>query len=105
MHQHGHAQQHADATKHEHEQFLLVAIRHGGFGRRDDQLLERHGRWYLANRNPVWWRRNALIVLGNRGDPGDPRTRSVLDRYLADPDPILREHAEWAARRITMVDA
>ena len=66
----------------------------------DDQLIERHGRWYLPNREPVWWRRNALIVLGNRGDLTDPRTRVVLDRYLSDPDPILREHAEWAADRL-----
>ncbi len=67
----------------------------------DQQLIERHGRWYLANREPVWWRRNALIVLGNRGDLADPRTRAVLDRYRADPDRILREHADWAAERLT----
>jgi epoxyqueuosine reductase len=63
----------------------------------DEQLIERHGRWYLANRDPVWWRRNALIVLGNIGDPSDPRVRRVLDRYRRDDDPILREHATWAA--------
>ena len=67
----------------------------------DQQLTERYGRWYLANREPVWWRRNALIVLGNRGELDDPRTRTVLDRYRADPDPILREHADWAADRLT----
>ena len=67
----------------------------------DEQLLERHGRWYLADRDPVWLRRNALIVLGNRGDLADPRTRQMLDRYRADPDPILREHADWAAERLT----
>ena len=69
----------------------------------DDQLLERHGRWYLANRDPVWWRRNALIVLGNRGDASDPRTRSVIDRYRAHADPMLREHADWAAQRLAQV--
>lgn len=69
----------------------------------DETLIERHGRWYLADRNPVWLRRNALIVLGNRGDPADPRTRRVLERYLADPDPLLREHADWAARRMAEV--
>ncbi len=67
----------------------------------DAELIARHGRWYLADRNPAWWRRNALIVLGNIGDGGDPRTRLVLDRYCADPDPILAEHAEWAARELT----
>ena len=71
----------------------------------DEQLIERHGRWYLANREPVWWRRNALIVLGNRGDLEDPRTRHVLDRYRADPDPVLREHADWAAERLGLARA
>jgi epoxyqueuosine reductase len=66
----------------------------------DEELIERHGRWYLANREPVWWRRNALIVLGNRGDLDDPRTRAVLDLYRSDADPILAEHADWAAERL-----
>jgi epoxyqueuosine reductase len=70
----------------------------------DEQLIERHGRWYLHQRNPVWWRRNALIVLGNTGDVGDRRVVEALRRYLADPDPMLREHAEWAARRLGMVE-
>ena len=69
----------------------------------DEQLIEQHGRWYLANRDPVWWRRNALIVLGNRGDLADPRTRRVLDDYRAHTDPLLREHAEWAAQRLAGV--
>lgn len=71
----------------------------------DPQLVERHGRWYLANRDPVWWRRNALIVLGNRGDIADPRTRVVLDRYRAHDDPMLREHADWAAERLGVAGA
>jgi epoxyqueuosine reductase len=66
----------------------------------DDELVARHGRWYLADRNPVWWRRNALIVLGNTGDPADPRTQRVLDAYRRHSDAILREHADWAATRL-----
>ncbi len=66
----------------------------------DDELIERHGHWYLANRDPVWWRRNALIVLGNTGDATDGRVRHILDRYRADPDPVLREHAGWASERL-----
>lgn len=66
----------------------------------DDELFERHGRWYLADRNPVWWRRNALIVLGNVGEPDDERTMRTLARYRAHDDEILREHAEWATRRL-----
>jgi epoxyqueuosine reductase len=66
----------------------------------DEDLLARHGRWYLADRDPRWWRRDALLVLGNVGDPDDPRTLAVLSRYAADPDPFLREHAEWAVERL-----
>ena len=71
----------------------------------DDELLERHGRWYLADRDPVWWRRNALIVLGNIGDAADERTHRTLDRYRAHPDPILAEHADWAAARLAATPA
>jgi epoxyqueuosine reductase len=71
----------------------------------DEQLIERHGRWYLHQRNPVWLRRNALIVLGNTGQASDSRVAATLRRYLADPDPILREHAEWAARQLGLVTA
>ncbi len=64
----------------------------------DDELLSRHGRWYIAGRDPRWLRRNALIVLGNTGHCADPDSEivAVLARYRADPDPILAETAEWA---------
>jgi hypothetical protein len=71
----------------------------------DEQLIERHGRWYLHQRNPVWLRRNALIVLGNTGQASDSRVAATLRRYLDDPDPMLREHAEWAARQLGLVTA
>jgi hypothetical protein len=41
-----------------------------------------------------------LVVLGNVGDPGDPAVVDTIDRYLRDPDPMLREHAAWAAERL-----
>ena len=66
----------------------------------DATLLDRHGRWYIADRDPRWLRRNALIVLGNTGDVSDGRTRDALARYRADPDPVLREHAEWASAQL-----
>jgi epoxyqueuosine reductase len=66
----------------------------------DETLLDRYGRWYLADRDPTWWRRNALVVLGNTGDPGDERTRTTLERYGAHPSEVLREHAVWAAERL-----
>lgn len=66
----------------------------------DDELIAAHGRWYLADRDPVWWRRNALIVLGNVGERADDRTRRVLARYRSHDDEILREHADWATQRL-----
>lgn len=69
----------------------------------DERLLAQLGRWYLADRDPRWLRRNALIVLGNTGDGGHVRARRLLDEYRAHPDPILREHAEWAAERLGIV--
>jgi epoxyqueuosine reductase len=66
----------------------------------DDELLERHGSWYLHDREPRWLRRNALIVLANTADGTDPVVERSLLRWLADPDPMLRAHAVWAAARL-----
>ena len=66
----------------------------------DDELLARHGRWYIASRDPRWLRRNALVALGNVGDGSDPRVRDALASFIAGPDPVLREHATWAAQRL-----
>ena len=66
----------------------------------DAELLARHGRWYIAQRDPRHLRRNALVVLGNIGDGDDPAVRAELERALADPDPMLRAHAVWSARRL-----
>jgi epoxyqueuosine reductase len=65
----------------------------------DAGVLERNGRWYLADRDPRWLRRNALLVLGNTADGRDARVAAVLAAHLASPDPLIREHAAWAARR------
>jgi epoxyqueuosine reductase len=66
----------------------------------DAELLERHGRWYIAGRDPRWLRRNALVALGNIGDGTDPGVAAALRRALAGSDPMLREHAAWAADRL-----
>ena len=66
----------------------------------DEELLARHGRWYIAGRDPRWLRRNALVALGNVGDSSDPRVRDALATFIASADPVLREHAIWAAQRL-----
>lgn len=66
----------------------------------DADLLDRWGRWYIAERDPRHLRRNALIVLGNVGDVADPAVTRALERATGDPDPLLRAHAVWAAARL-----
>ena len=66
----------------------------------DDELLARHGRWYIAGRDPRWLRRNALVALGNVGDVGEPGVRATLDRYADGPDELLAEHARWARHHL-----
>jgi len=74
----------------------------------DSAVLDRYGRWYLADRNPIWLRRNALIALGNCADAADgaagASVRRVLHHYLGHAEPILRAHAVWAAARLGLHD-
>ncbi len=66
----------------------------------DETLLNNFNAWYIADRDPKWLRRNALIILGNVGDASDESTKSILKRYLIDSEPILRAHAVWATARL-----
>ena len=62
-----------------------------------DDLVRRYERLYVPRNDPRYLRRNALVALGNAGGPEHlPRLR----RYEEDSDPVLREHAAWAAERI-----
>jgi epoxyqueuosine reductase len=70
----------------------------------DAALLTAHGRWYIADRDPRYLRRNALVALGNAGDGGDPATVEVLRRWLRADDPLLAEHARWAAGELGRAD-
>jgi len=70
----------------------------------DAELLDRFGRWYIPNRDVRYLRRNALMVLGNTGDPGHPGVLFALRQALADPDDLIAGHAVWAARRLGRPD-
>ncbi len=70
----------------------------------DDEVMDVWGRRYLADRDPRWVRRNALIVLGNVGDATDRRVADTVLRYLAHPDAVLRAHAVWVAQSLGMHD-
>jgi epoxyqueuosine reductase len=66
----------------------------------DDTLLARFGRWYIAGRDPRFVRRNALVALGNIGDPPSADVVATVRAYSECDDDLLREHAEWAAARL-----
>jgi epoxyqueuosine reductase len=65
----------------------------------DAEVLRIAGGWYVADRDPRWVRRNALIVLGNSGVVHDEIV-SVLARYIHGEDALLAEHARWAADKL-----
>ena len=82
----------------------------------DATLLAEHGRFYLADRNPMWLRRNALIALGNSASSAHvhgndfcgahehgEHVRLVLRRYLEHAEPMLRAHAVWAAAQLGLL--
>ena len=85
----------------------------------DEQVLQMVGAWYVADRNPRWVRRNALLVLGNSGAVigklshdgtvsanGISRDEAVtvLARYIHGEDELLREHAQWAAQQLGLAE-
>ena len=66
----------------------------------DETLLDWIGRWYIPGRDVRYVRRNALVALGNTGDPTDPAVVHAVSGALGHPDPIIRAHAVWAAARL-----
>jgi epoxyqueuosine reductase len=66
----------------------------------DSDLMTEVGQWYVADRNPVWVRRNLLIILGNIASSTDQSVRNVLSAYCLHEDPMLRAHAIWSAARL-----
>jgi epoxyqueuosine reductase len=66
----------------------------------DAQLLESVGQWYIADRNPMWVRRDLLIVLGNIGSAEDEGVRNAIQYFCSHAEPMLRAHAVWSAARL-----
>ncbi len=63
----------------------------------DEELRGRYDRLYVPRNDPRYLRRNALVAAGNSGDP---ELAPVVARYADSDDALLREHAQWAARRL-----
>jgi epoxyqueuosine reductase len=63
----------------------------------DDELRARYDRLYFPRKDPRYLRRNALVALGNTGEP---EHRPAVEAYAKDGDPLLREHATWALARL-----
>jgi epoxyqueuosine reductase len=63
-----------------------------------DDLRRTYGRLYVPRNDPRYLRRNALVALGNTGMP---EQRSLLEPYLESADDLVREHAQWAAARLS----
>jgi epoxyqueuosine reductase len=66
----------------------------------DDEVLARHGRWYIPRREARWVRRNALVALGNVGTL-DAEVVDALEAYAGGDDDLLAEHARWALAELT----
>ncbi len=68
----------------------------------DKSIIERHGRWYIADRDPNVIRRTALVVLGNTAAPdwGHDVVAGLIEPFLSSDNRLLRDHAVWAVRRL-----
>ena len=66
-------------------------------GAADEDVRLRFSHFYLPKNDPDVLRRNALVALGNQGDPGSV---GAVSGYLTHPNPVLRAHAAWALGRI-----
>jgi epoxyqueuosine reductase len=62
-----------------------------------DELRKRYDRLFVPRNDARYLRRNALIALGNTGGPDDI---GLADAYTDDADPLVADHARWAADRI-----
>jgi epoxyqueuosine reductase len=64
----------------------------------EEELRTRYDRLYFPRNDARYLRRNALVAAGNSGDPS---LAEAVDCYRDDPDEMLREHARWAAGRLS----
>jgi epoxyqueuosine reductase len=63
----------------------------------DDELRRRYERLYFPRKDPRYLRRNALVAAGNLGTE---ELRPAVEAHAENGDPLLREHATWALKRL-----
>ncbi len=63
----------------------------------DEVLNEQYMRFFVPRRKMRFLRRNAIVALGNSGNE---QAAALLAPWLEDEDALLREHAEWALRKV-----
>lgn len=66
----------------------------------DAQLLQRFGRWYVAQRDASYLRRNFLLALGNVGALDDGLTKQTVLSGLSHAHPQVVGAALWASARM-----
>jgi epoxyqueuosine reductase len=60
-------------------------------------LVERYDRLFVPRNDARYLRRNALVALANVGAGADV---DIAERHAADEDPLVAEHARWAAEKL-----
>ncbi len=70
----------------------------------DEAVMAVCDHWYTHQRDARWIRRNALIILGNIGQPTRESVHGIIARYATHSDAMLRSHAVWAAARLGYTD-
>ena len=60
-------------------------------------LVTEYDRLFVPRNDPRWLRRNALVAVGNAGDASH---EPLLERFAADDDEMLAEHAAWALAEV-----
>jgi epoxyqueuosine reductase len=68
----------------------------------DEELAARYDRLYVPRNDGRFLKRNALVAAGNVGGADE---REAVAPYADADDPLLREHALWALRRMEARDA
>ena len=66
----------------------------------DQELMNHCDRWYVHDRDPLWVRRNLMVIIGNIGNPGSREVVGMVNEGVIHRHPVIRAHAVWAAARL-----